>query len=119
MNERKQVTPRVAEHVERLRMAGLDTARFFDALVQLRDDKALPEKHRRALIRLVAMESFTWYLEALRNERIDRMALRDTVIEMVKKDLAARAEAPPEPTQPASAKPRSKKPTARKKSKPR
>lgn len=93
MSELKQVTPRVAAHVERLRMAGLDTARFFDALVQLRDDKALPEKHRRALYRLIAMESVIWYLEALRNERIDRMALRDAVVDMVQREFAARKQA--------------------------
>lgn len=95
MSEPKQVTPRVAAHVERLRMAGLDTARFFDALVQLRDDKALPEKHRRALYRLIAMESVIWYLEALRDERIDRMALRDQVVELVQRELAARNPAAP------------------------
>lgn len=100
MTEKKQVTPRVAAHVERLRMAGLDTARFFDALVQLRDDKALPEKHRRALYRLVAMESVIWYLEALRDERIDRMALRDQVAELVEGELAKQAAAKPEPKDP-------------------
>lgn len=71
----KRATPRVREHVDRLRAAGMDTARFFDALCQLRDDSALPKAHREAIYKLIAMESFIWYLEALRNEPIDREKL--------------------------------------------
>lgn len=70
-----RATPRVREHVDRLRAAGLDTARFFDALTLLRDDSALPKAHRDAIYKLIAMESFIWYLEALRNEPIDREKL--------------------------------------------
>ncbi len=76
---RKKVVPRVAEHVERLRVAGLDTQKFFDALCQIRDDSALSKVQREALIKLIAMESFVWYLEAVRSERIDRNQLREEV----------------------------------------
>jgi hypothetical protein len=85
----KRATPRVLEHVERLREAGLDTQKFFDALVQLRDDGALPKKHREALYKWVAMESFIWYLEALRNERVDRMAMRDAAMKIAEEHEAA------------------------------
>jgi hypothetical protein len=71
----KRATPRVREHVERLRVAGFDTQKFFDALVALRDDTALPRAHRDALYKLIAMESFVWYLEAIRNEPVDRVKL--------------------------------------------
>lgn len=77
------------EHVERFREAGLDTQKFFDALVQLREDKALPKKHKEAIYKLLAMESFIWYLEALRNERIDRMAMRDAALKIAEEHLAA------------------------------
>src|SRR5688572_23995291 len=75
--EKPRSTPRVREHVERLRAAGQDTQRFFDALVALRDDSALSKTHRDAITKLVAMESFVWYLEAIRNEPIDRVKLAD------------------------------------------
>lgn len=75
MSEVKRVAPRVQDHVERLRAAGLDTHRFFDALVALRDDHQLPSAHRTALYRLIATESFLWYLEALRGRPVDRVKL--------------------------------------------
>lgn len=71
----KRASPRVREHIDRLRAAGMDTARFFDALTLLRDDSALAKPHRDAIYKLIAMESFIWYLEALRNEPIDREKL--------------------------------------------
>ncbi len=75
MAEVKKVAPRVQAHVEKLRAAGLDTQLFFDALVGIRDDHQLPDTHRTALYRLVATESFLWYLEALRGEPVDRSRL--------------------------------------------
>lgn len=71
----KKVAPRVQAHVEKLRAAGLDTQLFFDALVGIRDDRQLPDAHRKALYRLVASESFLWYLEALRGQPVDRAQL--------------------------------------------
>jgi hypothetical protein len=68
----KRIPLRVLEHVEKLRQAGLDTEAFFQALVAIRDDATLPNEHREALYRLIAMESYVWYLEALRGEAIDR-----------------------------------------------
>ena len=65
--------PRVHEHLEALRAAGLDTQAFFEALVAIRDDTALPAAHREALYKCVAMESYVWYLEALLGEPIDRV----------------------------------------------
>lgn len=79
MGPPKKSTPRVREHVDKLREAGLDTQKFFDALVGIRDDTALPRAHREALYNLVAMESFVWYMEALRDERIDRVKLAEQV----------------------------------------
>jgi hypothetical protein len=64
---------RVEAHLEALRAAGLDTQAFFDALVAIRDDSALSETQRDALHRIIAMESFIWYLEALRGEPVDRI----------------------------------------------
>ena len=75
MTEVKKVAPRVQAHVEKLRAAGLDTQRFFDALVGIRDDRGLPDTHRTALLRLVASESFLWYLEALQGRPVDRAKL--------------------------------------------
>ncbi|MEL6185992.1 MAG: hypothetical protein AAFU79_15315 [Myxococcota bacterium] len=60
-------------HLEALRAAGLDTQAFFEALHALREDTALPQAHRDALYRCVAMESYAWYLEALLGEPIDRV----------------------------------------------
>jgi hypothetical protein len=82
MAARKKATPRVMEHVDRLREAGLDTQRFFDALVSIRDDTALPRAHRDAIYKLIAQESFVWYLEALRDEPIDRVKLAAQVNEL-------------------------------------
>jgi hypothetical protein len=70
--EKPRVTPRVREHIDRLREAGFETAKFFDALVKIRDDSALPKAHREAIYKLIAMESFVWYLEAITNEPVDR-----------------------------------------------
>ncbi len=90
MNEQpRREAPRVREHLDRLRMAGLDTQKFFEALVALRDDKALPKNQKEALYKLIAMESFIWYLEALRNEPIDRMKLRDEVERLATEALEA------------------------------
>src|SRR5688572_7707358 len=75
MAEQKRASPRVREHVNRLLHAGFDTQKFFDALVSIRDDATLPKAGREALFKLLAMESFIWYLEALRHEPIDRMTL--------------------------------------------
>ncbi|MFO0728593.1 MAG: hypothetical protein U1E65_32755 [Myxococcota bacterium] len=75
MTDKPRATPRVREHVDRLREAGFDTAKFFDALVALRDDVALPRAHRESIYKLLAMESFVWYLEAIRNEPLDREKL--------------------------------------------
>ena len=77
--DKKRATPRVREHVDKLRAAGLDTQLFFDALVGLRDDTALPRPHREAIYKLIAQESFIWYLEAIRNERVDRVKLSEEV----------------------------------------
>lgn len=66
-------SPRVHEHLEKLRAAGLDTQAFFEALVDIRDDSALPSAHRDALYKCVAMESYIWYLEALQGEPLDRI----------------------------------------------
>lgn len=66
-------SPRVHEHLERLRAAGLDTEAFFEALVDIRDDTTLPPAHRDALYRCVAMECYAWYLEALTGEPVDRV----------------------------------------------
>lgn len=79
MAEQRKVTPRVRDHVDKLREAGLDTQKFFDVLCAIRDDSALPRTHRDAIYKLIAMESFVWYLEALRDERIDRVKLKDEV----------------------------------------
>lgn len=67
-------SPRVLEHLERLRSAG-NVEAFFNALVELREDSSLPDPHREALRQLIAQESFIWYLEALRGDRVDREKL--------------------------------------------
>lgn len=66
-------SPRVHEHLEKLRAAGLDTQAFFEALVDIRDDSTLPAAHREAIYKCIAMESYAWYLEALVGEPIDRV----------------------------------------------
>ena len=65
--------PRVHEHLEALRAAGLDTQKFFEALVAIRDDATLPAAQREAIYRIVAVECHAWYLEALLGEPIDRV----------------------------------------------
>lgn len=87
--EIKKVAPRVQAHVEKLRAAGLDTELFFDALVGIRDDHQLPDTHRTALYRLVATESFLWYLEALRGEPVDRSQLIAEAYEINARNSAA------------------------------
>jgi hypothetical protein len=90
-------TPRVREHVEHLRGAGFDTQKFFEALIAIRDDTLLSQSHRQALYRLIAMESFIWYLEALRNEPIDRRKLVEEVQSAVAEyDAAIRQQNPGE-----------------------
>ncbi len=75
MTAKAKASPRVAEHLEKLRASGLSTEAFFDALSGIKNDSALPNSHREALYRMVAMESYIWYLEALRGEPVDRIAL--------------------------------------------
>lgn len=75
MTESKKASPRVAQHLESLREAGLATESFFNAMTAIRDDSALPNAHREAIYRMIAMESYIWYLEALRGEPVDRAKL--------------------------------------------
>ena len=75
MSEVNKVAPRVQAHVDKLRAAGLDTQLFFDALAGIRDDRQLSKPHRTALYKLVASESFLWYLEALTGAPVDRAKL--------------------------------------------
>jgi hypothetical protein len=75
MSDGPRPSPRVVEHIHRLREAGLDTEAFFEALSAIRDDSALPQAHREALYRMIAMESTVWYFEALRGEPVDRFKL--------------------------------------------
>jgi ribonuclease HII len=97
MGSPKKATPRVREHVNTLREAGLDTQKFFDALVAIRDDSALARPQRDALYKLVAMESFVWYIEAIRNEEIDRTKLADEINKLaIEYDAAMRTEKPGE-----------------------
>jgi hypothetical protein len=92
MNPR--ATPRVRDHVNKLREAGLDTQKFFDCLVAIRDDTALPKAHREAIYKLIAMESFVWYLEALRDEAIDRKKLVEEAMKLMQQHEAAIRSAP-------------------------
>ena len=97
MGSPKKATPRVREHVNTLREAGLDTQKFFDALVAIRDDSALPKAQRESLHRLVAMESFVWYIEAIRNEEVDRVKLADEINKLgAEYEAAMRTEKPGE-----------------------
>ena len=89
MDEVKKVAPRVQAHVEKLRAAGLDTQLFFDALAGIRDDHQLPDAHRTALYRLVATESFLWYLEALRGKPVDRAQLIEEAFRINTENSAA------------------------------
>ena len=95
MAEVKKVDPRVQGHVERLRAAGLDTQAFFDALAQIRDDRSLPDAHRTALYRLIATESFLWYLEALQGRPVDRAQLIEEAFRVnAEREVAIRRKAP-------------------------
>jgi hypothetical protein len=89
MADRPRVSLRVQEHVKELREAGLNTEAFFNALVGIRDDSALPSKHRDAIYRLVAMECYVWYLDAIRGERIDRFKLMQEARAIAEKNQAA------------------------------
>ncbi len=89
MTEIKRVSQRVLDHVDTLRKAGLDTQAFFDALVNIRDDSALPQAHREALYKLIATESFLWYLEALRGAPIDRVRLAEEAAKIGEENAAA------------------------------
>ena len=63
---------------------------FFDALVGIRDDRRLTTAaHRTALYRLVASESFLWYLEALRGHPVDRAKLIAEAFEINANNAAA------------------------------
>ncbi len=138
---KNQPTPRVQEHLERLRAAGLKTEDFFEALIALRDDSGLPQAHREALYRTIGMESFIWYLEALRGEPVDRIkaaheakqiaeensvAIKrrkdgDSATELVKRDISLKPGTPgpgKAPTQ-KKAPPRKKGPAPRKAAAPR
>lgn len=77
--------PCVEAHVERLREARIDIEAFFDALARIRDDPLLQPAQRHALYRMVACESFAWYLEALREGPLNRIKLN--------REVAPRAEA--------------------------
>lgn len=81
--------PRVHEHLEALRAAGLDTQAFFEALVAIRDDVALPEAQRQTLYKCIAMESYAWYLEALLGEPIDRVKAMAEARKIAEKNAAA------------------------------
>lgn len=85
----KRGSPRVQEHVKRLRLAGLNTEAFFRALIELRDDAKLPDAHRDALYKMIAMESYIWYLEAIRGEPIDRFKLMEEAKKIAEQNDAA------------------------------
>lgn len=85
----QRVAPRVQGHVDALREAGLNTEAFFDALVGIRDDTLLTDAHREALHRLLATESFVWYLEALRGSPVDRIALMEQAQQIAEKNAVA------------------------------
>ncbi|MCC7382773.1 MAG: hypothetical protein IT384_13135 [Deltaproteobacteria bacterium] len=92
-----RVAPRAQDHIDKLRDAGFDTQRFFDTLVGIRDDPLLPESQREALYKLIASESFIWYLEAIRNQPIDRTKLVLEARKLAEEyDAAIRKEAPGE-----------------------
>ncbi len=95
MAEVKKIDARVQGHVDRLRAAGLDTERFFDALVSIRDDRGLSAAHRTALYRLIATESFLWYLEALQGRPVDRAKLLEEAFRAnAEHDVSIRRSAP-------------------------
>ncbi len=82
-------SPRVQEHLKKLQAAGLQTEAFFEALISIRDDTALPKAHRDALYKVVAMESFVWYLEALRGAPVDRFRAMEALAEIDAQNSAA------------------------------
>lgn len=84
-----KIVPRVQAHVDKLRAAGLDTQLFFDALVGIRDDRNLTPQHRTALYRLIATESFIWYLEALQGHPADRAKLIEEAFRINAENSAA------------------------------
>lgn len=89
MSDEKKAAPRVAEHIEALRAAGLSTEDFFSALCAIRDDSALPNAHREAVYKMIAMESYVWYLEALRGEPVDRLKLMEEAAKVAEENSAA------------------------------
>jgi ribonuclease HII len=89
MTDQKKASSRVAQHLETLRAAGLSTEEFFDAMVSIRDDSALSNTHREAIYRMIAMESYVWYLEALRGEPIDRLKLMQEARKTIEEHSAA------------------------------
>lgn len=90
------MTPRVQEHLEALRKAGLDTQAFFEALVALREDSALTKAHREVLRRTIAMECLAWYLEALAGEPIDRVKAMAVAQQLAQSTPAAQRTSPSE-----------------------
>lgn len=89
MAEIKRLIPRIQGHIDALREAGLNTERFFEALVGIRDDRALSDAQRGALYRLLANESFIWYLEALGGQPIDRIKLVEEAFKIAEENQAA------------------------------
>lgn len=85
----RRVHPRVEGHIDELRKAGLNTQAFFDALVGIRDDQLLNDTQRDVLLKLIAHESFCWYLEALRGEPVDRFELLLEAQKIAEKNNAA------------------------------
>lgn len=95
MPRERRVSPRVVAHVERLREAGLRTEAFFSALVELRDDSALSTPQREAIYRMIGVESYIWYLEALRGDPIDRVKLMQEAKRIAEKnDVAIKKRTP-------------------------
>lgn len=101
---------RVEAHLQKLREAGLDTQKFFEALVEIRDDSALAAAHREALHQVIAMESFFWYLEALNGEPFDRAKAAEAANEFAEVNMAERPE-PEVPREEVTVKQRPPKPT--------
>lgn len=89
MVELKRPTLRIQEHIDKLRCAGLDTQMFFDALVGIRDDSVISKDQRDALYKLVAMEGFVWYMEAIGGKHVDRVALAEKAAELAVENAAA------------------------------
>ena len=85
---------RVEAHLQKLREAGLDTQKFFAALVDIRDDSALSAAHRDALYRVVAMESFLWYLDAINGAPLDREKMLEEARKLLEASAAKQADPP-------------------------